>query len=369
MISEKVVDAICIVEGEEALVEFVDNVEKFQIKKTDIRNLWIKKEGEVFKNIMRPLVNMDNLPFMDYSIYDERHFHRPYQGNMYIGGDVQEKRGCPRKCTYCANSSLNDIYGGSRINRYSPERFVEEMKYLKKTWKINFCKFYTEDIAFVETDLLAELSELYKKKVNIPFVAGAHPQSLTKEKVKLLKNMNCKSLSIAIECGNEAYRKKVLKRDYSNEFFYRQVDMLKDAGIRVHLLNMIGLPRESRKMIEETIAAVRRVNPDVSDCGCFFPYRGTPLGDLAIKEGYISIDLLKQKQTRYDVGTSYLDMPQITRTEVNNIRKLWYYYINSPEWLLPAIRWSENIESVSKVLMPAIKKITEIENKRLKRTF
>ena len=160
-----------------------------------------------------------------------------------------------------------------------------------------------------------------------------------------------------------------MKRDYSNEFFYRQVDMLKDAGIRVHLLNMIGLPRESRKMIEETIAAVRRVNPDVSDCGCFFPYRGTPLGDLAIKEGYISIDLLKQKQTRYDVGTSYLDMPQITRTEVNNIRKLWYYYINSPEWLLPAIRWSENIESVSKVLMPAIKKITEIENKRLKRTF
>lgn len=369
VIGEPAVDAICIGEGEEALADFVDHVENGRITKTDIGNLWIKKDGHIFKNPLRPLVNMDDLPFMDYSIYDKRHFHRPYQGKMYVGGDVQEKRGCPRKCTYCANSGLNDIYGGSRINRYSPERFVEEMKYLQKKWGVDFCKFYTEDMAFVETDMLARLSELYHKEVNIPFVAGAHPQSLTKEKAKLLKNMNCKSISIAIECGNEVYRKRLLKRDYSNSFFFSQLQLLKDEGIRVHLLNMIGLPRESRKMIDETIAAVRKAKPDVSDCGCFFPYRGTPLGDLAIEEGYISLETLKQKQTRYDVGVSYLDMPQIAQAEVNTVRRLWYYYVNAPEWALPFIRWSEGNPKKEAWMMPLIKKVTERENRRLKRNF
>ena len=369
VIGEAAVDAICIGEGEEALLEFVDQVENRRITRTDIGNLWIKKENQIFKNPLRPLVNMDDLPFMDYSIYDKRHFHRPYQGKMYVGGDVQEKRGCPRQCTYCANSRLNEIYGGSRINRYSPERFVEEMKYLQREWGIDFCKFYTEDIACVETDMLARLSELYRKAVNIPFVAGAHPQSLTKEKVRWLKNMNCKSISIAIECGNETYRKRLLKRDYSNSFFFKQVELLKEAGIRVHLLNMIGLPRESRKMIDETIAAVRRVGPDISDCGCFFPYRGTPLGDLAIEEGYISLETLKQKETRYNVGVSYLDMPQISQAEVNTVRKQWYYYVNAPEWVLPLIRLCEGNERRSNFLMPFVKKVTELENRRLKREF
>ena len=360
VIAEDVVDAVCVAEGEEALLEFLDAVEGTRILRTDIRNLWIKRDGEVYKNSVRPLVDLDSLPYMDYSIYDSRHFHRPFMGKIYIGGDVLEKRGCPRKCTYCANSRLNEIYDRSRVNRYSPERFVEEMIYLQKTWGITFCKFYSEDIASVPTDTLAKLSELYHDKVNIPFTAGAHPQSLNKEKVRLLKHMNCASISIALECGNEHYRSKILKRNYSNNLLNEKLRLLQDAGIRVHLLTMIGLPFESRKMIFETIEAARKTHSDHVDGVCYFPYRGTPLGDLCIEQGFISRERLNDPKTVFKIATSHLRMPQIDHREVEAIRRMWNYYIEGPRWMFPLAYLCEKNTVVEKALTPVLDKTLDL---------
>lgn len=362
VISYDCIDALCIGEGEEALIEYLDNLSGTGLKSCHIRNLWIKQNGVILRNPIRPLVNLDSLPFLDYSIYDKRQFNRAYMGKMYIGGDVEEKRGCPRICSYCANAVLNTkVYNKTRVNRYSPERFVEEMKYLKKTWGINFCKFYSEDIADVNLDELARLSKLYREQVNIPFTAGAYPLSLTKEKVRLLKDMNCVSISIALECGNERYRADILKRRYSNKLFNEKVALLNDAGIRSYVLTMIGLPFEDRKMIFETIHTARAANPKGVNCSCYFPYRGTPLGDLAIREGYVSEESLKQKGVRFHRGRTCLIMPQITADEVNNIRKMWFYYMNSPKWLFPLIKRCERESRLNKVLlMPIITLATSI---------
>jgi len=362
VISHDCIDAICIGEGEEAIVEFIDSVDGSRINNCEIQNLWIKRNGEIFKNPLRPLVDLDSLPFLDYSIYDKRQFHRAYLGKVYIGGDVEEKRGCSRKCTYCANSILNTkVYKESRVNRYSPERFVEEMVYLKKTWKLEFCKFYSEDIAEISIGELEKLSALYKKHVNLPFTAGAHPQSLNKEKVRLLKEMNCASISIALESGNEQYRKDMLKRKYSNKLFNEKIALLNEAGIRSYVLTMIGLPFESRKMIFETIEAARASRPKGVNSNCYFPYRGSPLGELAIREHLVDIERLKRRGCRFHRGESAMTMPQIDASEINAIRRLWYYYMNSPTWLFPLIRWCEKETQFKRlVLMPIISLITKI---------
>jgi anaerobic magnesium-protoporphyrin IX monomethyl ester cyclase len=360
VIAEEAVDAVCIGEGEEALLEFLDAVEGSRITHTDIRNLWIKQDGRIHKNPIRPLTDLDSLPFMDYSIFDPRHFHRPFMGRMYVGGDVQEKRGCPRRCSYCANARLNEIYENSRVNRYSPERFVEEMVFLQKTWGINFCKFYSEDIANVRTDILARISELYRERVNIPFTAGAHPQSLTPEKVRLLKNMNCVSISIALECGNEHYRSHVLKRSYSNRLLNEKLLLLQDAGIRIHLLTMIGLPFESRKMIFETIESARKTHADHVDCACYFPYRGTPLGDLSLNQGFITHEKLNDPDTVFRIATSQLRMPQIDHEEVGAIRRMWNYYIYGPRWMFPLARLCEKSRTIEEVLTPFMDNALEV---------
>ena len=58
----------------------------------------------------------------------------------------------------------------------------------------------------------------------------------------------------------------------SNERFQEALRTVEDAGIRTCSLNMVGLPRESRKMIMETFEVNRQVRPTHSDFGCFFPF-------------------------------------------------------------------------------------------------
>ena len=57
------VDYICILEGEEPALELVKRLEKK--KRTDnIPNIWIKKNGKIIKNKLRPLIeDLDSSPF------------------------------------------------------------------------------------------------------------------------------------------------------------------------------------------------------------------------------------------------------------------------------------------------------------------
>lgn len=340
VIAEDCIDALCIGEGEEALVEYVDALNGNRVARTDIKNLWIKQDRKIHKNPLRELVDLDSLPFMDYSIYDERQFLRPFEGKVLRSGDYQDKRGCPRKCTYCAYSVINkDIYPGGRVKYYSAERFVEEAKYLKQTYNLEFFKIFSEDMFLRPVDDLAKMAELYAKKVGLPFTTNGYPLTVTKKKAELLKKMNCASVSVALECGNPYYREHMLKRKYTNEQFAKSIKILKEAGIRAVSLNMIGLPKENRKMIFETIEVNRKVKPDFADFGCFFPFRGTPLGDLSVKEGFVSGE--KIKQSRSDHGKSILHMPDLSEEEIDGIIKMHYFYLHYPKIFWPIFRLCE----------------------------
>jgi len=357
--AEDCVDALCVGEGEDALCEYVDALEGRNVARTDIKNLWIKKDGRIYKNPLRELKEPDSLPFMDYSIYDERQFLRPFEGRILRSGDYQDKRGCPRRCTYCAYAVINkDIYPGGRIKFYSADRFAEEAKYLKQAFNLEFFKIFSEDIFLRPEDDLARMSELYSKKVGLPFTTSAHPLSITEKKAGLLKKMNCVSVSVALECGNAQYRENMLGRKYTNGQFARGIKILQETGIRAVSLNMIGLPAENRKMIFETIEVNRKVKPDFSDFGCFFPFRGIPLGDTAVRDGFAYPEEIKR--SRSDHGKSILHMPNLGAEEINGIMKMHHFYLRYPKGLRPFFKLCERDNFFSDCLYQAIKGIDRI---------
>jgi hypothetical protein len=65
-------DMICVGEGEEAVVELADRMERGD-PYDDVRNIWLNTERGVVRNPLRPLLrDLDALPFPDYSC--EGHF-------------------------------------------------------------------------------------------------------------------------------------------------------------------------------------------------------------------------------------------------------------------------------------------------------
>jgi len=109
IIKEDVVDVVCMGEGEGALSDLADAVNrKIEIRK--IFNCWIKQGSQIIKNDVRPLIeDLDSLPFPDRSIYYHKYPFMNRSQKVFIAG-----RGCPYKCTYCFNQSMQRLYKGLR---------------------------------------------------------------------------------------------------------------------------------------------------------------------------------------------------------------------------------------------------------------
>ena len=108
VLNEDSVDVICRGEGDVALVELADKYEKGK-DITKIKDLWVKKNGKIFQNELRELVeDLDSLPFLDRDIYYKRYkFLREIPTKRFMTG-----RGCVANCTFCYNPTIKKMYKG-----------------------------------------------------------------------------------------------------------------------------------------------------------------------------------------------------------------------------------------------------------------
>ena len=100
----------------------------------------------------------------------------------------------------------------------------------------------------------------------------------------------------------------------------------------------MGFPYETRDLTFDTIELNRRINADSYNGYSFSPFHGTPLRDIAIKEGYIKSDLIARSATR----PTLLNMPQYPPEQIEGMRRCFVLYIK-----LPKDRWHE-IEKAEK---------------------
>ncbi|MBU4149931.1 MAG: cobalamin-dependent protein, partial [Candidatus Omnitrophica bacterium] len=140
MIKEDGVDGVCIGEGEFAMLELVDNLCSGR-PVNDIKNWWIKENGKVFKNPLRPLIkDLDSLPFPDRELFKNHALFDRERIYILTG------RGCPYACSFCFNPYYNKIYEGqmTSIRKRSVENVIEEIRRFKKDFPLKFVRFYDD---------------------------------------------------------------------------------------------------------------------------------------------------------------------------------------------------------------------------------
>jgi len=94
------VDMICVGEGEYAMAELLERLsERRDIK--NVNNIWLKEDGRIYRNEIRKLVDINELPVLNWSLFSEQHCYAALNGRTYRMGSVEFSRGCPFSCNYC----------------------------------------------------------------------------------------------------------------------------------------------------------------------------------------------------------------------------------------------------------------------------
>jgi radical SAM superfamily enzyme YgiQ (UPF0313 family) len=148
------IDAVVVGEGEGAMRDLVEGVEKGRDLK-EVPGLFIKNgDGFAFTGARDLVEDLDTLPFPDHGAIQKyrRHYHMGFQKPLAL---VETARGCPYRCNFC---SVWIFYQG-HCRMKSPERVVSELMHLEER-KILF----TDDNFLIDISRVEEIVRLLKKR-------------------------------------------------------------------------------------------------------------------------------------------------------------------------------------------------------------
>lgn len=347
------IDYISIGEGEKSFVELCRGIEG----KKDILSIdgfWINNGGDWKKNNRPALVDIDSLPIMDFTIFHDSFLNKPMMGKLYRTISIEITRGCPYHCSYCADSSLRVLFknSGSWYRKKSYEKLDKEMNDYVEKYHPEFVYIMSESFLAGNPDRIKGFAETYKE-YSIPFWFNTRPEDINEEKIKLIKEIGCKRISIGLEHGNEVFRKKYLNRDYTNERFMKTCDILKEYDISFSVNVILGLPFETRELVFDSIEILKKVKPDGISTHIFSPYHGSFLRELSVKSGFIDEKLIADD---YFQGDYCLENNDISRDEVLGLFRTIPLYIEMPYDEYSRIRKAESFDIEGNQSFESLKK-------------
>jgi radical SAM superfamily enzyme YgiQ (UPF0313 family) len=233
-------DMVCIGEGEDALLELTEKIEKGQ-DYSDVKNVWVKRNGKVIKNPLRPLIkDLDTLPFIDFDL-DEHYCYdhvkdsvreiddlfleellqlRPdLKGNFQICYRTMTDRGCPHRCTYCSISVQKELYQGqSFFRKRSVENVVKELGQIKKRFPfVETVQFFDDTFFSRSTSDIHKFSAMYKEFIGLPFHAQCSPGTITEEKLDALVEAGLIYTEMGIQTGSKRIKRLYNRKESNRE--------------------------------------------------------------------------------------------------------------------------------------------------------
>jgi radical SAM superfamily enzyme YgiQ (UPF0313 family) len=340
MIHEEGVDGVCIGEGEYAMLDLVQNLSAGK-PITGIPNWWVKRDGRVHQNAVRPLIaELDELPLPNHEIF------RSADPKGTWRTVVMTSRGCPYSCTYCFNNAYKKLYAGCGkiVRRRSVENVIRELEMVRRHSRYKYI-FIIDDLFTLSPKWLKDFAAVYRERIQLPFSCFARVEHITQEVVDDLKRAGCGRIIIGVETGDERIRREVFQRAMSDEEIIAAARMIKTAGIRLMTTNILGIPGASVDSDFKTFELNARIKPDYAGVNLLQPYPGTEIyayaRDLGLLSSEVGAGERKEVMTR-----SVLKFPnEMEKRRAENFEKFFSLVVAFPV-LLPLvkklIRWPQN---------------------------
>lgn len=93
-----------------------------------------------------------------------------------------------------------------KIYRFPIKKVIEEIKVLSEKYSLDIIRIFDECFGFGNLGYYKKFTEMYKKEIKLPTIIETRPEAINEDTIKILKDMNCISVSIGVEVGNEEQR-------------------------------------------------------------------------------------------------------------------------------------------------------------------
>jgi len=241
-LKEKSIDYVVMGEGEETAVELAECIEKCS-GFSDIKGLGWKHEGRIFINPPRPFINDLDHFLVDWGITD-------------------------------------------------PERYVETSIDGKRIFTFNgITHLLCNDDNFFEDEgrAIDIIERLDSTGIHLIFL-DMRVSQIRYELVQRLQKLGVNRIFIGWESGSDRIL-KLIRKGITVKTIREKIRILSDfPSIAIEASAIIGFPTETKQEIYQTVdlaLEMARIHPRICfNLGLYLPYPGTPLYELAKKEGF-----------------------------------------------------------------------------------
>lgn len=328
------IDFICMGEGEDCIVELGRALRDGK-DVAGVYNLGWRDGDDVVYNPLRGLEQEpDKWPYPDRAIYDRYEFVRKRRQATFMSA-----RGCPYKCTFCFNVTMQEMYRGKGkyVRQKSPQYMIDEIKATLEEYPWIRQIGFTDDIFILNYRKWGKpFLKMYAEQIGVPFSCLLRPDLVTKDMVESLKEANCKLIKVGLESGREDLRVGVLKKGrLDNEGMRIAGQLIKEAGIKLYTFNIVGIPGETLDDAFLTADLNIEMGADHAWASICQPYPGTTLESWSVENGFLDADV-SEKDFQY---TYFIDTPLKLeqKDELCNFQKLLPVLVSYP-WLRPVVK-------------------------------
>ena len=282
---------LCLGEADGRIAPFMDALEK-RSDVTHFESFWVRRGRQIFRNPIGKFPDIGRQSYLDLDAFD---YERIFELNRGFA-EVVSGRGCPYRCAHCQNEAIMAVckrymQGGFKVAEYcrsvSVERVIGQMRQLKQKFPSIKAFMFANDEFIHRADELKEFADRYRSEIGLPFIINSTAGKITEETADLLQYAGCNMVKFGVESGSEKIRKEILGKLFSTEQLVHAVELLHARDINVRFYIMIGIPRETREDIHETLRLCAGLEVESVRIAVLCPYPGTGIYDYCIDNGLV----------------------------------------------------------------------------------
>jgi len=333
-ISSKYIDFVVRGEGENTIVELIDELEKNKNNFSKIDGLVFKKNKKIIYNKPRELIkNLDLIPFPARHLFNHQKYTYP-DALYHPATPIITSRGCPGLCTYCCTKLIF-----SRLPRFrSAKNVVDEIEFLVEKYRVKEIHIWDDNFTLAKKRVFEIYDEIKRRHLDLAFAFpnGMRVDQVNYQILKTLKKMGTHTIAFGVESGNQRILNRI-KKGITLAQIKKAFRLAKSLKIDTWAFFMMGLPSETNQTINDTIDFAKKIDPDVAKFHILTPFPGTEVFEEFFKNGFI----IETNHSKYGIHTPPVHRLQnVNETSLVLLQKKAYmkFYFNSKKIIKQILR-------------------------------